>query len=311
VPQFVEWKLAYGHFYAGAIRPRVRHMKRNLVVVASLIAGLGTSAGADVVKRGYVVVPAPQNVTPATISHVIFMDRCTGGCTITPGSDGTQNQSQIIGNGTRHLSAYSGSDAQWQQIVSCVKATYAPFNVTITDVKPTSGAYHHAMVAGSAVEGGQGTGVLGVSPFSCGNYIPNSMSFSFANEEPTNIVDICWTVSQETAHSWGLDHKYDKLDPMTYLPYNVGNVEQKKVFQNQAGSCGTNSAVACNCSYPGTGSSAMNSYALIMATFGAGTPDTTPPTVSFTAPANNASVMPGFAITVQASDDVSISKPTT
>ena len=45
-----------------------------------------------------------------------------------------------------------------------------------------------------------------------------------------------------------------------------------------------------------------------MATFGAGTPDTTPPTVSITSPSNNASIMPGFAITVQAADDISISK---
>jgi hypothetical protein len=281
-------------------------MKRNLVVVAVLLAGLG-SASAEVMKRGYVVVPAPHDVTPASVSHVIFMDRCTGGCTITPGSDGTQNQSEIIGASTRQLSAYSGTDAQWQQIVSCVKATYAPFNVMITDVKPTTGAYHHAIVAGSAAQGGF-SGALGVSPFSCGNYIPNSMSFSFANEEPTNLVDICWTVSQETAHSWGLDHKYDKLDPMTYLPYSINNVEQQKIFQNQAGSCGTNSAMTCQCSYPGTGSSAMNSYALILATFGSGTPDTTPPTVSIASPSNNASIMPGFAIAVQASDDVAISK---
>jgi hypothetical protein len=274
-----------------------------LVVVATLLAGLG-SANADVMKRGYVVVPPPQGVTPATVSHVIFMDRCTGGCTITPGSDGTQNQSQIIGNSTRNLSAYSGTDAQWQQIVSCVKSTYAPFNVTITDVKPTSGAYHHAMVAGTASQGGEPSGVLGVSPFSCGNYIPNSMSFSFANEEPTNIIDICWTVSQETAHSWGLDHKYDKLDPMTYIPN--GNVQ--KIFQNQAGSCGTNSPVSCQCSYPGTGNTAMNSYALILATFGSGTPDTTPPTVSITSPSNNAQVTPGFAVAVTASDDVALNK---
>jgi len=279
-------------------------MNRNLVVVAALLAGLGSIASADVMKRGYVVVPPPQGVTPATISHVIFMDRCTGGCTITPGSDGTQNQSQIIGNSTRNLSAYTGSDAQWQQIVSCVRSTYAPFNVQIVDTRPASGAYHHAIVAGTASQGGEPSGVLGVSPFSCGNYIPNSMSFSFANEEPTNIIDICWTVAQETAHSWGLDHKYDKLDPMTYLPN--GNVQ--KVFQNQAGSCGTNGPTACQCSYPGTGSSAMNSYALIMATFGSGTPDTTPPTVSITSPSNNASIMPGFAISVQAADDVAISK---
>jgi len=281
---------------------------RNWIVAAGLIAGMA-SAHAEAKHGSYVFKDARGlgaewiAPTPANVSHIIFMDRCTGGCTITPGSDGTQNQSEII-SGTKHLSAYSGSDAQWQQIVSCVKSTYAPFNVTITDVKPTSGAYHHAMVAGTATEGGQGNGVLGVSPFACGSYIPNSMSFSFANEEPTNIIDICWTVSQETAHSWGLDHKYDKLDPQTYLPN--GNVQ--KIFQNQAGSCGEYSARACSCSYPGTGTGGMNSYALIMAVFGSGTPDTTPPTVSITSPTNKASVMPGFTVNVNASDDVAIAK---
>ena len=59
---------------------------------------------------------------------------------------------------------------------------------------------------------------------------------------------------------------------------------------------------------PGTGTGGMNSYALITAVFGSGTPDTTPPTVSITSPSNNASIMPGFAIAVQAADDVAISK---
>jgi uncharacterized protein (TIGR03382 family) len=283
-------------------------MKRNLVMAVATVLAMTTAAHADG-RRTYKFTDkrgpgAPYILTPASqVSHIIFMDRCVGGCTITPGSDGTQNQSEII-NSTKHLSAYAGSDAQWNQIVACVKSTYAPFNVTITDQRPASGDYHHAMVAGTASEGGEPSGVLGVSPFSCGNYIPNSMSYSFANEEATNINDICWTVSQETAHSWGLDHKLDKLDPMTYLPN--GNVQ--KIFQNQAGSCGENQTRQCSCSYPGTGFTGMNSYALVLATFGSGVPDTTPPTVSITSPSNNGAVMPGFAITANAADDIGITK---
>ncbi|MEO6773598.1 MAG: Ig-like domain-containing protein [Kofleriaceae bacterium] len=280
-------------------------MTRNLVVV--LLAGMVSIASADVMKRGYVVIPASHDLVPATVSHTIFLDRCVGGCTITKGSDGTQNQSSIV-SGSVQLGAFGGSDTQWQALLSCVRATYAPFNVTITDQRPASGAYHHAVVAGTATQAGFSNGTLGVSPFSSNcSYIPNAISFSFANSMlslPNPDVELCWTVSQETAHSWGLDHKLDKLDPMTYLE----NGAVTKVFQNQAGSCGEYSARQCACSYPGTGSSAMNAYALIMATFGSGTPDTTPPTVSITSPSNNASIMPGFAIAVQAADDVSISK---
>lgn len=287
-------------------------MKRTGVVLATIVGFAGV-AHAD--KRGYItngpIAPGTEwkLAAPATVSHVIFLDRCVGGCALTYGSDGTQNQSQIVPqSGTTHISAFAGTDVEWNEVVSCVRATYAPFNVTITDQRPASGAFHHAIVAGTASEGGQPNGVLGVSPFSqnC-SYIPNAMSFSFANtirnlENP--LVEMCWTVAQETAHSWGLDHKFDKLDPMTY----VENGPIKKVFQNQAGSCGEYSARACACTYPGTGANAMNSYALIMATFGSGVPDTTAPTVSFTSPSNNGSVMPSFAITVNAADDIGITK---
>ena len=296
-------------------------MKRNLLATALIALGMTSAAHAEG-KRGYVFTD-PRGVgaafvppDPASVSHTIFLNRCVGGCTLTPGSDGTQNQSEIIGNSSRHLSEFAGSNAQWQAVLSCVRATYAPFNVTITDTRPASGAYHNAILAGLATEGGQGANVLGVSPFVCGGYIPNSISFSFANEvinpnagasaSAAQVADLCWTVSQETAHSWGLDHKYDVKDPMTYLPSVVPTT--LKVFQNQAGSCGENAARPCNCAYPGTGTSGMNSYALIMATFGSGTPDTTPPTVSFQLPAASASIMPGFSVVATAADNVGISK---
>lgn len=288
-------------------------MKRKLILVATIVA-LCSVAHAEVQKRGYIttgpIAPGTKfhAPSPANVSHTIFLDRCVGGCALTYGNDGTQNQSKIVPqSGTTHISAFAGTDTEWSDLVSCVRATYAPFNVTITDQRP-SGAFHHAIVAGTANEGGQPNGVLGVSPFSqdC-SYIPNAMSFSFANtirNLANPLVEMCWTVAQETAHSWGLDHKFDKLDPMTYIE----NGPIQKVFQNQAGSCGENSARACTCTYPGTGANAMNSYALIMATFGSGVPDTTAPTVSFTSPSNNGSVMPGFAITANAADDIGITK---
>jgi uncharacterized protein (TIGR03382 family) len=285
-------------------------MKRNFVLVVATILGMSTAAHAEgratykfSDPRGlgaeYIVPP------PATVSHVIFLNRCAGNCTLhgsNSANNSTTDTSTIFSSGTKTVSAYSGSDAQWNQIVSCVRAAYQPFNVTITDQRPASGDYHMAIVAGHAADVGEGQGVLGVSPFTCG-YIPNSISFSFADEEPTNIDDICWTVSQETAHSWGLDHKFDNRDPMTYLTTGPA----MKSFQNQAGSCGEYSARQCNCTNNGS-TAAMNSYAQILATFGSGVPDTTPPTVSITAPANNGQVMPSFAITANATDDVGIAK---
>ena len=238
-----------------------------------------------------------------TVSHVIFMNRCTGGCTLSPGdNDSTTNHSSIVDSATQ-ISAYSGSDANWQALVACVKQTYAPFNVTIVDTRPASGDYHMAIVAGTSAQAGEPSGVLGVSPFTCG-YIPNSISFTFANEEPTNIDDLCWTVSQETSHSWGLDHKYDDRDPMTYLETGPA----MKTFQNSAGACGEYSARTCNCTYDGTGDAQENSYAVIMSTFGGSAPDTTPPSVTITAPTDGSSVQAGFAVRATITYDQSVAK---
>jgi hypothetical protein len=277
--------------------------------LAVLASGAGHLASADAPRATYRwtdpsrVGATWQAPAPANVSHVIYMNNCAGGCTLHAGYDDSLTNTSSVPNGTSNVSAYAGSSTQWNQLVQCVQQTYAPFNVQIVTTRPASGNYHMAIVAGHASDVGESQGVLGVSPFTC-DYIPNSISFTFANEEPTNIDDLCWTVAQETAHSWGLDHKFDNRDPMTYLSTGPS----VKSFQNQAGSCGEYSARTCSCTYQGTGSSAENSYALIMATFGPSGPDTTPPTVTITSPTDGSSVMTGFGVTATIDDDVGIQK---
>ncbi len=282
-------------------------MKRHFALSAIMI--VGTVGLAEAAPRATYRFTDPTLVgatwaapAPDAVSHVIYLNNCEpNGCTLHPGNNNSATDTSSIPTAASQVSAYEGTDAQWQQIVQCVQQTYAPFNVQIVTTRPTSGTYHEAIVAGHAADVGEPSGVLGVSPFTCG-YIPSSISFSFANEEPTNIDDICWTVSQETSHSWGLDHKFDDRDPMTYLTTGPA----QKAFQNSPGSCGEYSARTCNCTYAGTGSSGENAFALIMATFGSSAPDTTPPTVTINTPTNNASVMPGFGITATVSDDQAV-----
>ncbi len=233
----------------------------------------------------------------AAVSNVIYLNNCKpNGCQVTPGNDdATQNRSSIPDQAST-VSAWSYSDAVWTQVVNCVKATYAPFGVNIVTTRPTSGSYHMAIVAGSPQNVQMQQGVGGVSPFSCG-YIPNAISYSFAAVYGPNVDEICWTVAQETAHSWGLDHKFDNRDPMTYLQSGP----TRKVFQNSAGACGEYNARACQC-----GGSTMNSFAEILATFGGSTP--TPPTVTITSPKNNENVPMGFPIRADIMDDIGASK---
>ncbi len=277
--------------------------------VALLVAGAISSAHAAP-RATYqwtdpsLVHSAWEPPVAATVSNIIYLNNCAGGCQLSPGQNNAPLDRSSIVNSAVNIPAYTGTAAQWNQIVACVRQTYAPFNVQIVTDRPPAGTnYHMAIVAGRAVNAGQQNGVLGVSPFSCG-YISNAISFTFANEAPSSILDLCWTVAQETAHSWGLDHKYDNRDPMTYLQSGPA----QKAFQNAAGSCGEYNARQCSCTYAQTGSQQMNSYALIMAVFGANVPDTTAPVVAISSPTANAQVTPGFTVTATVSDNIAVAK---
>ncbi len=237
----------------------------------------------------------------AGFSNVIYLNNCKGGgCALTRGQENSlANKSSILGSNSATVSPFAYSDSVWQQVVDCVKQTYSPFGVQIVTTRPTSGNYHMAIVAGVPQNIGEPQGVGGVSPFACG-YLPNAISFSFANVYGGDVNDICWTVAQETAHSWGLDHKFDNRDPMTYLQSGPG----RKNFMNEPGSCGEFSARQCDCQYTG---GKLNSFAEVFDTFGGNTP--TPPTIQITAPMANATGLPqGFPIQAQIEDDVGVAK---
>ncbi|MBL0220697.1 MAG: hypothetical protein IPQ07_43370 [Myxococcales bacterium] len=297
-------------------------MKRTLAVMFALTSGMVSVANAEVQEN---IADAPQNplATPherpqATyrfidpglpttvgdgvsaaggVSNVIYLNNCKpNGCQVTPGNDDSVNNRSSIPDQASTVSPWGYSDAVWTQVVDCVKATYAPFGVQIVTSRPTSGNYHMAIVAGTPQNVQMQQGVGGVSPYTCG-YIPNAISFSFAGVYGPNVDDICWTVAQETAHSWGLDHKFDNKDPMTYLQSGP----TRKVFQNMAGSCGEYQARACQC-----GGSTMNSFQEILQTFGGSTP--TPPTVTITSPKAGDNLPVGFPIRADIMDDIGASK---
>ncbi|HEU4610494.1 MAG TPA: Ig-like domain-containing protein [Kofleriaceae bacterium] len=285
-------------------------MKRTLALSTALAMGLVSSAAVAAPRATYKWInenlKGTQYVKPdaATVSHVIYLNNCQpNGCQLKAGYDNSTTNTSSIPNGPSVVSAFSGSAATWNAVVQCVKESYADFDVEIVTERPTSGNYHMAIVAGSPGQVGMQNGVLGVSPFSCG-YINNAISFTFANLVANDVPEICWTVAQETAHSWGLDHKYDNRDPMTYLS---GGPTYKR-FQNEAGSCGEYNARQCSCSYNGTGSSKMNSWQVIMDTFGSSAPDTVPPTVAITYPTEGAQVSAGFPVQATAMDDRTIDK---
>ena len=212
-------------------------------------------------------------------SNVIYLNGCfDGGCTITPGFESSiMNRSSIIGGSTRQIPAFDGSPETWEAIVDCVRSTYAPFDVVVTDQDPSPAPHFEAIVAGTPSDIGRPNGVAGVAPFdtrSCG-VIENVITFTFANSIGDNVDAICWTAAQEIAHGFGLDHEFLCADPMTYLSH----CGPEKRFQNQAVRCGEFLERDCEC-----GQKRQNSFKQIMKIFGPR--EQTPPLVTITEPKN-------------------------
>jgi len=233
--------------------------------------------------------PSPPDYMYAGAT-IFYMNRHGG--TYTPGYNDSRTNRSTIPSFTATIAPWGVSDAGWNQVMDCVKDIWSPFNVIITDVDPGDVPHFESVVAGYPGDVGMGSGVGGVSPFTydC-SVIPNSIVFTFAEVYGTNYQAVCETVAQEVAHSFGLDHEYMCQDPMTYL----GGCGSKS-FQNTNAPCGEYSARTCAC-----GGSTQNSVAMLSARIG--TADATPPTVAITAPANGATVEPGFSVTATATDD--------
>jgi hypothetical protein len=271
--------------------------------VIGAVAIFGGVAGAQEVTRlpgTYRMVPVQTPPNPhAVSSRIIFIHKCgPGGCSVTPGAEDSRLDRSSIPNSAVTLDMFKQTDEVWNRMMTCVKATFAPFDVTITDVDPGNVPHFENMV------GGRGSQLHpdfasagGVSPFTC-DEIPNAISFTFDVYGP-DPDQLCWTVSQEVAHSFGLDHEYNASDPLTYL--NGG--PSMKRFQATDSPCGEYTSRPCDAKCPGVGAT-QNSYERILAFFGPGT--VLPPTVKIKLPADGKKVTPGFRINATAMDDVGI-----
>lgn len=235
-------------------------------------------------------------------SRTIYMNRCAGGCTVQPGYDSSIDNTSSILRSTANFEEFKWGDDEWQQLLSCVRETYSPFNVTVTDQDPGQVPHWEIIVAGAASEAGMPAGVLGVSPWvgQCPEpIIDNAITYAFLNDPYArdDINEMCWIVAQETAHSFGLDHEALANDPMTYIGLDSSQVSRHS-FMDEDAACGAYTADDDGCYCLGT---TQNSYQALMDIFGPLNP--TPPSVAITEPADGASLRPGFDIAANINDD--------
>ncbi len=293
-------------------------------IFAVLLALTATASAENVIlgRWGYHFTQ-PKGITSAADTHLLFLNPCTGGCTVHSGSTDNRTDTSDIAQSTITLSAFNQGDTVWQGVMSCARDTFSRFNVTVTDVDPGSTPHMEVMVAGVATEllGSQGNGVGGIADFpcqsigSCDSFMPNALVFAFANDpyysgDPDNI---CSTVAQEIAHTWALDHVVDASDPMTYNQYS--GIRQYHDNETCGSDCfnGT-SPFGLTCTGSGgqathtcaLGGATQNEVQVILALFGSSVPDTQPPAVMITSPTNGSTVVPGFTVTATITDNVTV-----
>jgi hypothetical protein len=242
------------------------------------------------------VAPLVPQPLAAPTSRIVYMHRCgVAGCAINAGTpdNSRTNTSQIASQNTT-IGAFTQSDDVWKKMVLCVKATFAPFNIEITEQDPGPSVEHYEHVVGGKPTQLDPTltNAGGVASFRCGG-IDNAMNFTF-DVYGADADTLCWTAAQEIAHGFGLEHELNARDPLTYL---AGYLPKR--FQAAPTACGEGTPRTCAC----TGGM-QSTYTHILDMFGAGT--ATPPTVAIKSPTANKTVQPRFVTRVDVMDDSGI-----
>ncbi len=291
---------------------------RRIFAVLAVVASFAGPALAD----RPIDVMRPMNLDPRAVpslinSHVLFLNRCAGGCRVLSGNTDSTTDRSDIGQG--NLSAFSDGDAKWMQVMDCMKSVMMPFNITVTDVDPGTAPHFEVMIGGDPSQLGLPNGVGGIADYTCSApgqcqapYIPNALVFDFSDVWQGDTLAICGTAAQEIAHAWNLDHATEANDPMTYNNYTSSNFGYKDnspcgsdCLYNCPSGTGACNAFGVTCSGSGlagthvcmdTGNATQDEVQTIIKLFG---PANAPaPALAIMNPKNGSAQQPGFGIDV-------------
>lgn len=229
-------------------------------VVAAVTVSVRVETGAwrVPVKADFVRIARRLDDRP---SKVIYLERRA--VELRPGDDyAAGGVSSVVANaGKRPVKTrgFSGSDAKWKSIMSCVSRMFGPFDVVVTDKRPADDRFLMVVVGGSPADIGvtDSHHVSGLAPFN-GNVIPRAVVFAFAATMQNEPRAVCETIAMEVAHAYGLDHAYLCKDVMTYLR-GCGN----KSFVDSDARCGESKARNCE-----GGGKTQNSYRTLVEVLG-------------------------------------------
>ena len=176
-------------------------------------------------------------------SKTIFLERKP--VDLKPGEDDAAlGVSSVLASATNkpaRSKGWNGGDRKWGQLVACVQKLFSPFDVVVTDQRPTHDHFMMVVVGGKPADIGitNSHHVAGLAPFN-GEVIPRAVVFGFSATMNNDVRQTCETIAMEVAHAYGLDHAYLCKDVMTYLT-GCG----AKAFVDQDVPCGESKKRAC------------------------------------------------------------------
>jgi len=279
-------------------------MSRTIVTSALLFAVIPSLAGADPARPQIVVegnvarqVLAATGNTAFASSRIIYVSKNT--TTVSPGYNDSRQQKSTLASQPTTLEGWQPAQQVWDDTLSCIQGMFAPFAVTVTDQDPGQAPHIEALFAGLPQQLGMPSNVAGVSPFTSDcSVIENSIVYTFApNLKSITAQQACEIMSQEIAHSYGLDHELLAADPMTYLAY-----KGERSFQDVDAQCGESSPRSCGISGI-VCRETQNSVQLLAQRVGRYGDDTDVPTVMVDSPGDGDVVSSDVMIEATASDD--------
>jgi hypothetical protein len=212
---------------------------------------------------------------------VLYLNRCVDGCVVTAGaiSDARTDTSSVVGSGT--LGPLPRLDLAWADLVLCVDAALAPYDVDVVTEPPAAGVEHvEVMIAGLPEEVAMPADLLGIAPWGDCAPIPHGLAFVFGNQwdlvaEPALAFEQCYQTLHQVGRLWGLEPTAECRDAMRLDSASVCDVRPwyTRMELPTTGSCRP----------------VQDGHAELLAVLGAGDAPP-PPGVAITSPADGATV---------------------
>ena len=163
---------------------------------------------------------APPRVVEAGEPAVLYLN--FDGATLVAGSEDARGNVTTIGTLEGEFPEYGDSDGTKREaVIQAVREDWGSYNVIITDERPDGGEYVMCMIGPSDA---YPSNTLGIAPLDCDDAgTRNNITFAFHGvDDGHTAAQTATTISQEIAHSFGLDDP--KLDESVPNELELSNV---------------------------------------------------------------------------------------